>query len=406
MHIGLLNDPANFHTRKWARALENAGARVTVFSFDQGLPGDENWVRIPAPLAPGGKYSYLSYLKGGKRLAESIKAHRIDLVNALNVTPFGVWAIRSGFKPLVASALGADILEYPPPGTPLPHPAARSWSNPDATLSRRWKLALSRNYYRRRVAEVLAQAQLITGDNQHLLDCMRDWFQVPAPKLKLLRWGVEPELFDANPALVESLRRKYSVRPGEKVVLSPRGAKSVYQADIILDAFAQLLHGGVKDTHFLMLSAGYEVAGEVRRKAEALQAQFPHFHFEPGILPREEVYAMWNLVDVFISAPVYDGYSAALAEGRFAGAIPVVNDIAAHRELISHGTNGWMVTPFTAAQLAQDLMMILQDSEELKAKFAPANRKWIETHSLVKQNASLFLEWMEELLHRQEKKIH
>lgn len=400
MHIAVLSDPNNFHTQKWATALLAAGARVTVFSFDPYH--DEGLETVCLTNPPGAKYNYTSYLRGGKLLAEALQHHQIDVVNALNITPFGVWARQSGFRPLIQSALGADILEYPPPGKGSPELSYRSWANVqgDSGTLPRMKHRILRRFYRRQVARALAAGDLVTGDNQYLVDCIRDWFGVAEEKVRLLRWGVEEKLFEVTPEQLDDLRQRLGLKAGKTLVLSPRGAKAIYQGDIILEGFRRLLEGNREDIQCLMLSAGYEIADEVRQKALELAERDQRFVFVEESLPREDVYALWNLVDIFVSAPIYDGYSASVAEGRYVGAIPVLNDIPANKELFCHGENGWICDPFSPENLAADLKKIIEHLPELKEKFASVNKQWIREHSLVERNAEKFMEWAENLLHR------
>lgn len=395
MRIAILSDPNNFHTQKWVKGLLNAGNEVVVFSFEGYEGNDFEAVKLKPPMGIGGKYTYLSYLNGGKVLAKALREHKIDVVNALNVTPFGVWAAQSGFHPCVVSAIGADILEYPPDLQEAPHLRERSWANVEGKPGglAGLKDKYSRGFYRKKVQQALEYADLITGDNQHLIDRMRDWFNVPEARMKILRWGLEPELFEVSEAEKVSIRKKFRIPEGKKVVLSPRGAKAIYQADIILEGFAKLLEKGA-DAHFIMLSAGYEVAENVLSRARELESRFPNFVFMREVLPREDVHTLWNLVDVFVSAPVYDGYSASLAEGRYIGAVPVVNDIPGNREVIRHLENGWVVDPFDAAILAIAIGEILSRLEELQARFGPANREWILENSLLEGAARKFGEWL------------
>ncbi len=429
MHIGLLNDPNNFHTQKWGKALQDAGAEVTVFSFDADQNGGLPSVQVPT-ASGSSDYNYISYLKSGPALRAALDTAGVDLVNALNITPFGVWAARSGFRPLIASAMGADILEYPPQGQRSPLLDARSWDNVEGSQQPfvRFKGRLKRQYFRRKVAQTLRRADLITGDNRVLVDAVRDWFRIPEEKVRLLRWGVEPELLVPDETEMQKLRDRFGIRKGASVVLSPRGAKAIYQADLILEAFEKLLERNQRGAdqleadqlkaiqsktdqlgtdnsenpppHFIMLSAGYEVSRKIKDKARHLSEKHPNFTFVDGMISRQEVAQLWHLVDVFVSAPIYDGYSASLAEGRYTGAIPVVNSIPGNLELIQHGENGWITSPFTPEQLAQDLLTILKEKTQLKARFRAKNREWIEKHSLIDQNAKLFLQWAEELLHK------
>ncbi len=420
MHIGLLNDPNNFHTQKWGKALCDAGAKVTVFSFDADKHGGLPSVQVPTASLKQ-EYNYFSYLRSGPELCTALNAAGVDLVNALNITPFGVWAASAGARPLIASAMGADILEYPPRKLRNLSPGARSWDNIEGSHQPHVKLKerLKRQYFRRKVSRTLRKADLITGDNRVLVNAVRDWFGIPEEKIRLLRWGVEPELLVPDENEGRKLRDRFGIQQGATVILSPRGAKAIYQADLILEAFAQLLEANKKETiavgseisssgrpprglpfHFIMLSAGYEVSRKVKDKAQYLSQRHPNFTFVDEMMDRKEIAQLWHLVDIFISAPVYDGYSASLAEGRYTGAIPVVNPIPGNLELIQHGENGWVTSPFTPTQLAKDLTTILKNKTQLKAKFQVKNREWIEEHSLVKQNAKLFLGWAEELLRK------
>lgn len=400
MHIAVLSDPNNFHTQKWAHALRRAGAEVTIFHFNRYAGGDLKCVQVRPPYSYRGRFSYFSYLQGGKVLADALQQHGIDVVNALNVTPFGVWAMQTEFHPLIISALGADILEYPPAGEGSPVLEFRSWANVDGshTWIRRKRHSLARKFFRARVARALAAGDLITGDNQYLVNCMRNWFGVPPNKSRLLRWGVETELFEVDAAHLATLRTRFGIQADSTVIFSPRGAKAIYQGDIIVQAFERLLAEGRQDVHCIMLSAGYEISRATAEAARKLMTAHHNFVFIEEALPREDVYALWNLVDIFISAPIYDGYSASVAEGRYIGAVPVLNDIPANRELFEHDVNGWFCDPFEAETLARDLQMLLKNLPERKEKFAQHNRPWIEQHSLVLENARTFIAWAEQLI--------
>lgn len=400
MHIGILSDPANFHTKKWACALQKAGAKVTVFSFSQDWIQGVPCVSIEPKSTINGQLTYRSYLAGGPDLFEELVRHKIDLINPINVTPFSVWGMRSGFRPMVSIAMGADILEYPSRFSELEIDPERIW-NSNATkmglLSKvqyRFKWSVFRKY----IKQALEASDLITGDNLELVYAVRNWFDIPDERVKLNRWGVEPATFTTDEAKRSALRKKYGVRDWQKVVLSPRGMKPVYQGDVILDAFERLVRRGVRDLKLIMLSAGYDIPPEVDAKAIALAEQFENFHYERSLLPRQEVIDLWSIVDSFVVAPVYDGYSNALAEGRYAGAIPIVNDISAHRELLAHQKNAWMVDPFTPEHLADGIIKVMEEYEHWQGEFAPLNRAWIEAHSLLDENITSFLADCESVL--------
>lgn len=392
MHIAVLSDPANFHTQKWALALQNAGAEVTVFSFSSAeIPGI-TCVKIEPGYTLNGNLTYASYLYSKDKLYRELVARRVDLVNPINITPFGVWAARTPFRPIVSIAMGADILEYPPERKNREIPTDRTWAAVEKNgpvgkviQGAKWHL------FRKHICHALEASDLITGDNLQLVKALKDWFEVPARKVRLNRWGVEEDLFEVSPERVAALRKRFDIRDWQRVVLSPRGMKPVYNGDIILDAFEMLVKRGVRDVKFIMLSAGYDIPAKVLAKAKKLESQFQNFTFVAEALPREEVYELWSLVDAFISAPAYDGYSNAMAEGRYAGAIPLVNPIAANLELIDHKRNGWVVDPFTPQHLADAIITIMERLPEYKTRFEQVNRDWIMLNSHLRTNIRMFL---------------
>lgn len=396
LHIGVLCDPRSFHTQKWCTALAKTGATVTVFSFWEGQIPGVACVKLAPPATRRGEVTYLSYLLAGRQLRKALRQHGVNVVNPINATPFGVWAWCAGVAPVALVTMGSDILEYPPQYQDRGFGAERRWESASA-VANPLKDRLRYVAFRWLVGKALHHAAYITGDNEVLTHAVRDWFSVPEASIVLNRWGVEPELFAVSEAEKAALQAKYGILPGQTVILSPRGMKPIYQGDIILEAFERLLHGlpdaqraGVR---CIMLSAGYVVPDDIRQRADALQQAYPQsFVYVPGVLPREEVLHLWALTEVFVNAPVYDGYSNALAEGRYAGAIPVVNDTPATREVLVSGEHAVFVAPFTPENLAAVLNQTLQRLPALHARMVPANRAWIETHSMMDVSIRAFAE--------------
>jgi glycosyltransferase involved in cell wall biosynthesis len=87
-----------------------------------------------------------------------------------------------------------------------------------------------------------------------------------------------------------------------------------------------------------------------------------------------------------------------VAEGRYAGAIPILNDIPGNREVVKDGANGIILPNFTSTNLARLLSETVENLAALKARFGPVNRKWIEQHSLLEDSAQEFLSLGEAVL--------
>jgi len=398
MRIALLSDPGNFHTRKWVSALIEAGAEVHVFSFNDCGHQEFGWTRIRAPWPMGGRLNYLFYLMGGAALGRVLKRFSPDCVVALNVTPFGVWAMKSGFKPWIAVAMGADILAYLP--TSPSNETNRGWSN---TTGKRWSISrlkesLLKPLYKRWVKKALRSAQHVTADNLVLTQAMQDVFDVPSEKITLNRWGIRPELFEADPSQPSKTKARYFIPEGNKVILSPRGLNAFYHADLIAEGYLEFLGESSIPSTLIMLGAGYPSMPQTSEWQQSAKSKGGRILVIEEILSPQEMADLWQIVDVFISAPTYDGYSSSVAEGRYAGCIPVVNPIQGNLEIIQHLENGWICQPFTAGQLGKDLNSILLCQEELKRRFADKNKKWIEENSLLKPQAKAFLEMIQKII--------
>jgi len=392
VHIAVLSDPANFHTQKWSLALQGAGAEVTIFSFSDYEYDQVPCVKIQPRYTVKGRVTYASYLYSADRLHKALLKHRVDIVNPINITPFGVWAARTGFRPMASIAMGADVLEYPPNRAETGIPYERSWSSvEDPGLLKQAVSSFKWYVFRHQVQDALNKSDFIIGDNLQLVQAVKEWFGIPAHKVSLNRWGIEEELFETSEARLNALREKFGIRPWQKVVLAPRGVKPVYQGDIVLQAYERLLRRGVRDLKLMLFSAGYDIPEKLDKRARALEAHFPNFYLERSQLPRTEVLELWSLVDVCISAPVYDGYSNALSEARYMGVVPIVNAIPANLELIEHLKNGWVVDPFTPEHLADAILAVTEKLDHYKQAFGPVNRDWILLNAHLQTNVRRFV---------------
>jgi glycosyltransferase involved in cell wall biosynthesis len=390
IHIGICSLPSNFHCRKWACALVNAGAAVTVFSFEAGQIPGVNCVAIPNSISRK-KTSYTDYYTTSSSLASALRKHNVDVLHPLHLTPFGTWAVNSGFRPIVSAAIGADVLEFVPNDSLLSPNINRSWQSKSAKNNPSLEV-IRRDFFHQQVHKVVQNSAGITVDNLSLLLALNTFYSCATDKLHLIRWGQTLHNSFTTSSVGGELPNELDLHPGCTVVLSPRGIKKVYNADIILAAFEHLLRIDANpNLRLIMLTAGYDFDAAIVDEADKLSALDPRFKLIKRQLTPAEMLQLWLQVDVFISAPVYDGYSSALAEGRLHGAIPIVNSIPGNIELIEHGYNGLVVDEFSTKNLTLKLQYAIDNKLQLLLKFNPINASWIEKNSDLHENAVRFL---------------
>ena len=80
-----------------------------------------------------------------------------------------------------------------------------------------------------------------------------------------------------------------------------------------------------------------------------------------------------------------DGMSLSLLEAMACGAFPVVSDIPANREWITHGVNGYLVQLDSPTQLAERIDKAW-NQHELRLAAAAHNRALVEEHGDYQKN--------------------
>jgi hypothetical protein len=392
MHIALLTLPGNFHAQKWARMLQAAGAQVSIYSFEATTLPEVRCVQVPAPGRWRGRYHMGSYLWGGPALRRMLQQDRVDVVHALHLTPFGVWGLRSGLQPLIAGALGADVLEYSPHAPAVAYGDTRPGWGPVRRLKRR--------FYGRLVRQVVAGAALVTADNQVLQQALTQHLGAVPQKVRLLPWGVAPEVLQLQLQDLPALQASLGLPSDKRLVLAPRGLTAFYQAEVVAQAFQQLLAAGGLPGHVLVqMTAGYAADARILAQCRALAAAYPgQYVLVENQLTAAQMGLVWHLTDVAISAPLYDGYAATVAEARATDSLLLVNDIAAYRELLQPNVHARYVHPFTADSLAAAVADTLAHLPDWQARLLPPNRVWAATHARGEMAARHFLTWCAELL--------
>lgn len=379
MRIAIIGPAGDIHLQRWGEALHQVGATVLYVGIEPA----------PSTLKPYfciGKAvqnpTLWDFLERRSALYTFLKDQKVDVAHPIHLTPSGVWVWSSGFRPYVPFAMGADILEYSPHAPPL----RRSWTLQSRKLT---PTALFTAALRRRLLPPLLRAtlreSLLSFADNYELCFSKKYLEIQKEKIVELPAGI------AFPSPEREAIRPY--------ILAPRGATRLYQADIILAGYRLYIEAGGR-LPLILLAGSYSPHPTILHQANEIKNRFPDmFFFFKKVLDKTEMSGLWRQTAAFISAPVYDGYSYAVAEGRAYGALPIVNAIPAHLEILTHGYNAWFVEPFTPEALAEALFTVekLLQSEPF---WIPRNARWIARFSNIVENARVFLNLVEEALRK------
>jgi L-malate glycosyltransferase len=350
----LIGDAESPHLLKWARTLSAieglelwvVSSRGFLAEFDACVLPERRLALNVDTVYAGGNAAILRCLP---RLGRWLRKVDADWLHPHYLTSHGTlaWLARRAFglRALIAgSAWGSDILLTP----------ARSW------------------IYRCLTRRVLKACSVTTSDSAHMAQRM---VELGACEVMTFPFGLDalppqsatkrPWLFFANRAL-EPLYR-------------PHRALQQFAAIAEMQAEAELVvaHDG---------SLRKDLEGQARRLACG-----DRIHFV-GRLDATTQAGWYQRAQWYFSLPETDSVSVSVIEAMAHGAIPILSDLPANRELVRHGDNGWILHEEERLSM-QTLTALLGRSIAISR----ANRDWVAEHALFGPCVERFVERLREI---------
>jgi glycosyltransferase involved in cell wall biosynthesis len=356
----LIGDGQSPHLLKWARALgAHEDIELWVASSRGFLPEWEDCLPQARRLAlnaqarhQGGNVGVLRQLpRLGTWLAaiqpEVLNPHYITSHGTLAVLAKRLWGLRAR---TVASAWGSDILDTP------------ASSGLYAALTR-W---------------ILRRCDLCTSDSAHMSERMRS---LGASEVVTFPFGLE--------ALPQATGRK---QPW--LFYANRGLEPIYQPHRVLEVFAALAKH-LPEARLVVANDG-SLLGALQDQAQGLGLA-GRLEFV-GRLDAQQQAHWYSQAQWFLSLPRSDSVSVSVIEAMAHGAIPLLSDLPANREVLGvsadsapgllptlQGTHrGGLVldvaalNPTSGAALAVHLQALAGQAPDWGAR----NRQWVAEHAL------------------------
>jgi glycosyltransferase involved in cell wall biosynthesis len=326
VRICFIGSSDSIHVVKVCSGLVARGHEVAVLTFGRARIPDCQMHYAPPSHAPG----HARYLAALPWARQTIRALDPDVVNAIYIGGHGVLALAARPIPLVATALGSDVLVAPqvPP--------------------MRWII----ERVLRRAAAVLVMSAAM-ADAAAELGARRS-------KLAVIPIGINLQRFAPPPRAVR--RGIVHVRPLERL----------YNVDQLLHALPRVL--AAAPTPVQLIGDGPE-----RQHLEALAARLDlgaHVRFS-GRVSLSALVAAYQRASVYVSVSRTDGTSVSLLEALGAGAFPVLSNIPANREWVVDDLNGLLVPLDDPAALAEALLRAEREPK-LVARARTMNRLLVE----------------------------
>ena len=345
IRIALLASEVSANTQSWLHGLRKAGADVRLVTLHPLIPG------LPGThvVTTARKLGKTRYLFARKELRALLKDLEPDLVIGYYVTSYGLMATLSWDGPLVVAAAGSDI-------------------------------GRTAGVLRAQIARfVVKRCDLIVAWAEHMSRALITR-GADSKRIMVLPRGIDTATFSSKGPVC---------RPASPFsIVWTRSLKPVYDPNTAIRGFELFVRGG-HDAHFTMLGHGplarhiETLTGElgITRRVTRLGA----------ISDASAIAGHLRGADVYLSTAVSDGASASLFEAMACGAFPVVTDIPANREWITHGRNGLMFAPGDAVALAKALTCAFE-SAALRDAAVHVNTGVVQTRLDGSRNSAVMVE--------------
>jgi glycosyltransferase involved in cell wall biosynthesis len=285
-------------------------------------------IELPSriPIRP---LKYLSKLRSIKRI---IREFAPDILNAHFVPNYGFLGVLSGFRPLVVTTWGSDVL-------------VSAWKSPLHTWRARF---------------VLKNADLITSDGDNLSQGI---LRLGGSKEKLLTINMGVDMAVFSPV---------DKKPQPPLIVSTRQLLPIYDVATFVEA-AATVHMEFPDVRFAVAGGGdeREMLERIARERGLSTMEFL------GVLDEADVASLLQEATVYVSTSLSDSTSVSLLEAMACGAIPVMSDIEGNRSWITEEENGFLFPPGAADVLAKKLKHVLTNPETVQ-KIVPDNIRLME----------------------------
>jgi len=331
LRILLVTDASSIHSIRWYEALENLGHEIHIASFNRPMKEIAHFHRLSTFWAS--KFGYFLSIVVLKKLINEIKP---DIVHAHHLTSYGLIAVASGFKPVIVTAWGSDVLIQP------------------------WKSILIRWNTRR----VINSADAITIVAEHMRPSVIK-LGGKEVKVKTIPFGV-----DLNTFFPQETIQKSSDIP---IIISTRNFSPVYDIPTVITALSFLQERNIA---FKAILTG---DGPQRNEIYNLISKFKLGSLVEikGHVSQIELSELLKKSQLFITSSLSDGNNISLNEAMATGCFPIASDIPANRQWIENLKNGLLFQVKNPIELANCIELAL-NNQILITKAFTINQKIVK----------------------------
>jgi glycosyltransferase involved in cell wall biosynthesis len=308
-------------------------------------------LRIPPPVR-----GLVHRAVRGIALQRALRRCRPDVVHVHFAYGYYAWmAGLLGCRPLVVTVYGGDVL-FDEQG----EPSAAG---------------------KRSTVRLLRQADYITTQSHFLTEavCRLGDFRA---KTERILWGIPVDEFRRRDA--SELRDALALKPGAKVILSPKILQPFYRIDLVVEAMAIVRERCPEAVLVLSeYAADATYRQELARRVEELglgeQVRFA------GVVADGAMPAYYSLAELSIAVPPSDGLPQALLESMACETPQILSKLPRYEEIVQHEESAYFVEP-DPESIAAGIVRLLED-EPLRSRIAKEGRRIVEQQADLDEQA-------------------
>jgi len=303
MRIAMVGNGRTVHALVRGAALQARGHAVRLVTLGPVLPSTGIEVRtrpIPATLAQA--------CVAARSFLRDLREFRPDLLHVHYAGGrLGTLAAFSGLRPLVVTVMGGDV-------------------QPEQHLGGLPPLE------RRATRRLLEQADLLLAKSDALrVEIAR--FGDFGAKTETVRWGIDVARFRRDPQAAAAWRARLGVAAHDRLVLSPRILRPLYNIHLLVEAWPRVL---AQVPQALLLLSEHRADAAYRAQLEARVAALglgPRVRFI-GALDYAEMPGLLSACDASVNLPFSDGLPQSLFEALASETPALLGRLAAYEEVV------------------------------------------------------------------------
>jgi glycosyltransferase involved in cell wall biosynthesis len=217
---------------------------------------------------------------------------------------------------------------------------------------------------------VMAKGERVIAISNALKEHITGNYDVNPGRIKVIHRGIDLERFDPLKVSAErviQLSRQWRLPDGVPVVLLPGRLTGWKGQSILIEALARLGH---KQIRCLLVGSDQGRTG-YRRSLEELSRRLDVESVVHIVGDCRDMPAAYMLADVVVSASTDpEGFGRVMVEAQAMGRPIIASDHGASREIVRHGTTGWLFPPGDIRMLSERIAHVIRLDEEHRHRIA------------------------------------